>query len=85
MDFPSDHSVSGNWADPCDPQGHAAVQKVFKKYDNLNSSIQENIKAMRVVKSFVREDYEEKKFGTAAEDVCADFTKADESWLSMVP
>ena len=52
-------------------------KKVFKKYDNLNSSIQENIKAMRVVKSFVREDYEEKKFGTAAEDVCADFTKAE--------
>ena len=52
-------------------------KKVFKKYDNLNSSIQENIKAMRVVKSFVREDYEEKKFGTAAEDVCADFTRAE--------
>lgn len=52
-------------------------RKVFKKYDNLNSSIQENIKGMRVVKSFVREDYEEKKFGVAAEDVCADFTRAE--------
>lgn len=52
-------------------------RKVFKKYDNLNSSIQENVKAMRVVKSFVREDYEEKKFDLAAEDVCADFTKAE--------
>ena len=52
-------------------------KKVFKKYDNLNSSIQENIKAMRVVKSFVREEYEEKKFGAAAEDVCADFTRAE--------
>ena len=52
-------------------------KKVFKKYDNLNSSIQKNIKAMRVVKSFVREDYEEKKFGAAAEDVCADFTRAE--------
>ncbi len=52
-------------------------RKVFKKYDNLNASIQENIKAMRVVKSFVREDYEQKKFNTAAEDVCADFTKAE--------
>ncbi len=52
-------------------------RKVFKKYDNLNSSIQENIKAMRVVKSFVREDYEEKKFGAAAQDVCADFTRAE--------
>jgi len=52
-------------------------RKVFKKYDALNRSIQENIKGMRVVKSFVREEYEKKKFDRAAEDVCADFTKAE--------
>jgi ATP-binding cassette subfamily B protein len=52
-------------------------KKVFKKYDALNRSIQENIKGMRVVKSFVREDYEQKKFDEAAQDVCADFTKAE--------
>ena len=52
-------------------------RRVFKKYDKLNESIQENVKAMRVVKAFVREDYESKKFGTAAEDVCADFTRAE--------
>ena len=52
-------------------------QRVFKKYDKLNESIQENVKAMRVVKAFVREDYESQKFGRAAEDVCADFTKAE--------
>jgi ATP-binding cassette subfamily B multidrug efflux pump len=52
-------------------------RKVFKKYDALNSSIQENVKAMRVVKSFVREDYEKEKFGKAASDVCNDFTKAE--------
>lgn len=52
-------------------------KKVFKKYDRLNSSIQENVKAMRVVKSFVREGYEQEKFDTAAADVCADFTKAE--------
>ena len=52
-------------------------RRVFKKYDALNSSIQENVKAMRVVKSYVREDYEKKKFGRAAEDVCNDFTKAE--------
>ncbi len=52
-------------------------RKVFKKYDKLNESIQENVKAMRVVKSFVREDYEEEKFGVAAADVCADFTRAE--------
>ena len=50
---------------------------VFKKYDNLNNSIQENVKGMRVVKSFVREDYEKNKFGKASEEVCADFTKAE--------
>ena len=52
-------------------------KKVFEKYDNLNASVQENIKAMRVVKSFVREDYEQEKFEVAAEDVCKDFTKAE--------
>lgn len=52
-------------------------KRVFKKYDRLNSSIQENVKGMRVVKSFVREDYEKKKFAAAADDVCADFTRAE--------
>lgn len=52
-------------------------KKVFKKYDNLNGSIQENIKAMRVVKSFVREEYEQEKFYFAAKDVADDFTKAE--------
>lgn len=52
-------------------------RKVFKKYDTLNASIQENVKGIRVVKSFVREDYEQKKFNAAAEDVCNDFTIAE--------
>lgn len=52
-------------------------RKVFKKYDNLNNSIQENVKSMRVVKSFVREEYEKEKFNAAAEEVCRDFTKAE--------
>ncbi|MDE5859947.1 MAG: ABC transporter ATP-binding protein/permease, partial [Oscillospiraceae bacterium] len=52
-------------------------KRVFKKYDTLNSSIQENVKGIRVVKSYVREEYEKKKFGTAAEDVCRDFTRAE--------
>lgn len=52
-------------------------RKVFKKYDNLNNSVQENINGIRVVKSFVREDFEMNKFNEAAEDVCADFTKAE--------
>ncbi|MEE1006711.1 MAG: ABC transporter ATP-binding protein [Acutalibacteraceae bacterium] len=50
---------------------------IFKKYDKLNNSVQENVKGMRVVKSFVREDYEKRKFNNAADEVCADFTKAE--------
>lgn len=50
---------------------------VFRKYDRLNNSVQENVKGMRVVKSFVREDYEKQKFGAAADDVCSDFTHAE--------
>ncbi|MEL7610391.1 MAG: ABC transporter ATP-binding protein [Bacillota bacterium] len=52
-------------------------RRVFRKYDALNSSIQETIQGIRVVKSFVREDYEKQKFGKAAEDVRMEFTKAE--------
>ncbi|MBQ7960290.1 MAG: ABC transporter ATP-binding protein [Clostridia bacterium] len=54
-----------------------AFRRVFKKYDKLNESVEENIRAMRVVKGFSREDYEKEKFGNANEDIRADFTKAD--------
>ena len=52
-------------------------RRVFRKYDALNDSVQENVQAMRVVKSYVREEYEKQKFGRAAEDVCKDFTRAE--------
>ena len=52
-------------------------RRVFRKYDALNDSVEENVKAMRVVKSYVREKYEKKKFAAAAEDVCKDFTRAE--------
>ncbi len=52
-------------------------KKVFKKYDKLNESVQENVSGMRVVKSFVREDYEKKKFAKASDEVCQDFTRAE--------
>ena len=52
-------------------------QRVFKKYDRINESIQENVQAMRVVKSYVREEHEKEKFNTAAADVANDFTKAE--------
>ncbi len=54
-----------------------AFRRVFKKYDKLNESIEENVRAMRVVKGFSREEYEKKKFGAAAEDICGDFTRAE--------
>ena len=51
--------------------------RVFHKYDALNESVEENVTGMRVVKSYVREDYEKQKFAVAAQDVCADFTRAE--------
>lgn len=52
-------------------------RRIFKKYDALNNSVQENVSGIRVVKSFVREDYEQKKFEKAAGDVRDNFTKAE--------
>ena len=49
----------------------------FAKYDDLNASVQENVTGIRVVKAFVREDYENKKFITAAENVYKLFVKAE--------
>lgn len=54
-----------------------AFKAVFKKYDRLNESIEENVRAMRVVKGFSREAYEINKFNKASEDIRDDFTKAE--------
>ena len=54
-----------------------AFRSVFRKYDRLNESIEENVRGMRVVKGFSREEYEKTKFHKAAEDICRDFTKAE--------
>ena len=54
-----------------------AFQRVFKKYDRLNESIEENVRGMRVVKGFSREDYEKEKFANAADSICEDFTRAE--------
>ena len=56
---------------------HPIFKRIFKKYDALNNSVQENVGGIRVVKSFVREDYEKKKFENAAEEVRKDFTMAE--------
>ncbi len=52
-------------------------RRIFKKYDKLNESIEENVRGMRVVKGFAREEYEKVKFKKASDDICIDFTKAE--------
>ncbi len=54
-----------------------AFRRVFKKYDKLNESIEENVRAARVVKGFSREEHEKQKFAVAADDIQNDFTKAE--------
>ena len=58
---------------------------VFRKYDDLNASVQENISAIRVVKAFVREKYENKKFTKAAENIYRLFVKAEKIIIFNVP
>ena len=54
-----------------------AFRAVFRKYDRLNESVEENVRAMRVVKGFAREEYEKKKFAAASHDIAKDFTYAE--------
>ena len=54
-----------------------AFRAVFKKYDRLNESVEENVRGMRVVKGFAREEYEKEKFSKASKDIAKDFTKAE--------
>lgn len=56
---------------------HKYFTKVFEKYDDLNASVQENVTAMRVVKAYVREDYERGKFGKASYNIYKMFIKAE--------
>ena len=68
--------------------GHGNIpvfRRIFRKYDALNSTVQENISGIRVVKSFVREDFEIKKFRTASEDVKKDFTKVEKKINLLFP
>ena len=58
---------------------------VFRKYDDLNASVQENVSAIRDVKSFVREDYENNKFTKAAENLCQMFVKAERIVVTNMP
>ena len=54
-----------------------AFRSVFRKYDRMNESVEENVRAMRVVKGFAREDYEKEKFAAASGSIAKDFTKAE--------
>ena len=54
-----------------------AFRAVFRKYDKLNESVEENVRAMRVVKGFARESYETKKFTAASDNIRGDFTHAE--------
>ena len=54
-----------------------SFRAVFRKYDRMNESIEENVRAMRVVKGFAREGYEKEKFAAASHDICKDFTHAE--------
>ena len=56
---------------------HPIFVRVFKTYDKLNNVVQENVHGIRVVKSFVREDFEEEKFKTISSNIYRDFTKAE--------
>lgn len=61
-------------------------RRIFKKYDRLNDSVQENIDGIRVVKSYVREEYEKQKFGDASGSLYHDFVHVERilAWISPV-
>ena len=60
-------------------------ERVFKKYDSLNAVVRENIRGIRVVKSFVREGFEKKKFKTASADIYGEFVTAEKLMALMSP
>ena len=56
---------------------HPIFKRVFRTYDKLNGVVQENLHGIRVVKSFVREEHEKKKFGSISQEIYSDFVKAE--------
>ena len=64
---------------------HPIFERVFKTYDHLNQVVQENLRGIRVVKSFVREAYENKKFGKISENIYRDFSKAEKTVAFNMP
>ncbi len=64
---------------------HPIFVRVFKTYDRLNSVIQENLHGIRVVKSYIREDYEEQKFAGISQSIFQDFSKAEKRLAFNMP
>ncbi len=64
---------------------HPIFVRVFKTYDKLNNIVQENLHGIRVVKSYIREDYEEKKFEDVSQTIFRDFTKAEKRLAFNMP
>lgn len=62
-----------------------SFRKVFKKYDKLNESIEENVMSIRAVKGFAREEYEKEKFRNASVDIQGDFTRAERIVSCIAP
>ena len=58
-------------------RAHPIFERVFKTYDRLNTVVQENLRGIRVVKSYVREDHERAKFGGVSESIYKDFSRAE--------
>lgn len=58
-------------------KAHPTFERVFKTYDKLNNVVQENLRGIRVVKAYVREDYEKQKFKSVSDSIYKDFTKAE--------
>jgi len=64
---------------------HPVFERVFRTYDKLNNVVQENLRGIRVVKTFVREDYEIKKFGSVSKKIYDDFSKAEKLLAFNMP
>lgn len=64
---------------------HPIFERVFKTYDKLNNVTQENLHGIRVVKSFVREEYEKEKFSKISENIYQDFSKAEKRLAFNMP
>ena len=66
-------------------KAHPIFERVFKTYDKLNNIVQENLHGVRVVKSFIREDFEEQKFMDVSNSIYQDFTKAEKTLAFNMP